>query len=69
MSKKVIARLQSEPKFALTFKPITLTTTRIFLYSEASSENENNLGVQLVFLILIADDNNKANILHYASSR
>lgn len=53
----------------LTFVHIDLNTARIVLMTDASFANAKGFRTQLGYLILLADDEGRCNIIHYGSNR
>lgn len=67
--KKVITHLQATADVGLNFVPLELETCRLVLFTDASFANARDLKSQLGFLLLMADANDNANIVHFGSSR
>lgn len=53
----------------LNFVPLNLDNVRLVLASEASFENAPGSKSQLGYVIMIFDDDNNCNIIHYGSNR
>lgn len=59
LSRKVIKRLQSDPRFGLTFESIDLGSTKLIRHSYSSSWNVLNLRNQLGSVILLTDNDGR----------
>lgn len=53
----------------MTYKKLDMDTMRLALITDASFANAKQLRSQLEFLILMADRNETANLIHFGSSR
>lgn len=55
-------------KIGLTFDPFDRNTFGLALFTDASFANKEGLKSQLGYVIVLMDDNNKGNIVHYGST-
>lgn len=54
---------------ALRYVPVSMQNGILLLFTDESFDNSQDLGIELVFVVLLADGHDKANIIHYAPSR
>lgn len=66
---KTIRYLQATKTRGLTYVPLDLRTVPIIILTDASFANATRLRSQLGYVILILDAKQRANIVHYGSSR
>jgi hypothetical protein len=57
------------PDRGLRFVPIDLRTARLIVFVDASFANNKDLSSQIGYVIVLADDANNANILHWSSTK
>ena len=55
------------PDRGLRFVPLDLATLQVAVFTDSSFANNSDLSSQIGFVILIVDNNKKANIIHWAS--
>lgn len=67
--RKIVNHLKATKERGLKFVPINMKTARLVLFTDSSFANATDFKSQLGFLLLIVDDNHRANIVHYGSSR
>ena len=67
--KDVVHRLKATREMGLRFVKLDPETLRLVLFTDASFANSDNLSSQMGFVIVIADGQNNANILHYGSKK
>lgn len=66
--KRAISHLQDTEEMGVRYVALDLATSRLVLFTDASFSNVKYLKSQLRFVILMADESNNANLLHYALS-
>ena len=66
---KIVERCHDTTDMGLRFVPMEKKSLRLALFSDASFANADRLKSQLGFVVLLVDGNDKANIIHYGSSR
>lgn len=66
---KVIKHLQANPTLGLTYIPIDLPTSRLVIFTDVSLGNAKKDKSQLIYLVILADSNRNAKIIHFESSR
>ncbi len=67
--KKVVEWCRRTSETGLKFVPLDVNSLRLVLFTDASFANTENLKSQIGFVLLLADGSNRANIIHYGSSR
>ena len=65
----LVKRCNSTNEVGLNYVPLDKESLRLMLFTDASFANAPNYKSQLGFVLLLADRFNKANIVHYGSSR
>lgn len=65
--KKISERCKETSEHELNFIQIDMSTVRLALFTDASFANTDSHRSQLGFVLLMVDDNNDANIIHYGS--
>ena len=66
---KIIKWCRETCNIGLNSIPLDLTTLRLMLFTDPSLANVSNLQSQIRFVIVLADDSDNANIIHYGSSQ
>jgi hypothetical protein len=69
-AKHLNKRLQwqiDNPTRGLRFVPLDLDSLQLIVFTDASFANNKDLSSQIGFIIVLADKNNQANILHWSS--
>lgn len=67
--KRAVEHLKRRPEQGLDFVKLHMPSVRVVVISDASFANAPGLKSQLGFVILMADENRTANIVHYGSCR
>ena len=66
--RKIIAWCHETSGVGIKYVPLDEESSRLALFTDASFANADRLKSQLGFVLVILDDNNNANIIHYGSS-
>ncbi|KHJ32521.1 hypothetical protein EV44_g3645 [Erysiphe necator] len=55
------------PNRGLTFKSLNLDSVKLVVYTDPFGANNNDMSSQIRYVIVMVDDNNTANLLHWSS--
>jgi len=66
---KIVARCHDIADVGLRFVPLDVETLRISMFTDASFANAANYKSQIGFVLVLTDASNRANIIHFGSSR
>lgn len=64
-----VERCKTTHEIGLKFKRLNVNELRLALFTDASFANTDNFKSQIGFVIVLTDDSNTGNIIHYGSSR
>lgn len=67
--RKTIRHLKATTNTGLTYKRLDMRKIRLVVITDASFANGRELGIKLVFLVLMADATGAANIIYYGSRK
>lgn len=57
----------NNPDRCLTFKPLNLSTVKLVVFTDASYANNRDMSSQIGYVIVMMDDNDNANLVHWTS--